>query len=271
MSTGDRAPDVKPLHTVALGSSFAAGPRIPPQVNRAAGRSGQNYAHILADRLGARLTDLTVSGATLQTVLSEPQVTSRARFEPQLANFPPEADIVTITAGGNDLNYIGGIVQDTIRAYFLGRLLLRFLPIPEQKESLTAEDLAQRFIAVIDKIRETSPSSRILLVEYLTLFGNQTRPGVDVWLNDPQIKRHQEVASTLQTAYRLAAEARSGCEVIPIAESSRDHGIGSDEPWVEGFSIPMLFTGAAPFHPNANGMQAVADTLCSHLSETSPS
>jgi hypothetical protein len=60
-------------HVAALGSSFAAGPGIPPIVDRFALRSGRNYAHVLADRLGERLTDLTVSGATTTNILERPQ------------------------------------------------------------------------------------------------------------------------------------------------------------------------------------------------------
>lgn len=51
----------------ALRGSFAAGPGIPPIVDRFANRSGRNYAHLLADRLGAQLTDLTVSAATTRS------------------------------------------------------------------------------------------------------------------------------------------------------------------------------------------------------------
>jgi lysophospholipase L1-like esterase len=83
----------------ALGSSYAAGPGIPPVVNRAAMRSGRNYPHLLADALGAQLTDLTVSGATTSTILDTSQ-----RVPPQLTQLPADADLVLITAAGNDLD-----------------------------------------------------------------------------------------------------------------------------------------------------------------------
>ncbi len=57
----------KPLHLTSLGSSFAAGPGITPKINRSAGRSGANYAALLAAKLHATHTDQTVSGATLGT------------------------------------------------------------------------------------------------------------------------------------------------------------------------------------------------------------
>ena len=40
------------MHIAALGSSFAAGPSIPPQLNAAARRSGLNYPSLLAKALG---------------------------------------------------------------------------------------------------------------------------------------------------------------------------------------------------------------------------
>jgi hypothetical protein len=67
------------VHVVALGSSFAAGPGIDPILDRAAGRSGRKYPHLLADRLGAGITNLAVSGATTGTILEKTGASSRAR------------------------------------------------------------------------------------------------------------------------------------------------------------------------------------------------
>ncbi|RDW82858.1 hypothetical protein BP6252_03970 [Coleophoma cylindrospora] len=253
------------LHIVALGSSFAAGPGIQPQSLKIAGRSQRNYAGLLAARLGARLTDLTVSGATLKNVLSEPQVLFRNHFAPQLSAFPPDVDVVTITGGGNDLQYIAGMTQAAIRSSLIGRFISWFLPLTSNEEPLTAEAVAERFIAIIDKIRETSPQCQILLVEYLTLLGPDIHPGVDVPLESAEIKRSQNIANELQKAYALAAEARGGCKVIPAADMSRDHGIGSDEPWVQGFSYRLLLARVAPFHPNLKGMEAVSEMLYQEL------
>jgi lysophospholipase L1-like esterase len=265
MSSQDGTSDgAKKVHVAALGSSFAAGPGIPPQINRAAGRSGNNYPHILAKRLGAQLTDLTVSGATLKTILSEPQRSFLRgnRFEPQLKSLPSDADIVTITAGGNDLGYIGGVIHDASKSSLFGRLLSWLIPAP--KEDVTAKDVAETFIAVVDEVRKIAPRSRVLLVEYLTLFGTDIKPGENTSLDKAQIRHHQGVAQTLEEAYKLVAEARPWCEIVPIGERSRGHGIGSEEPWVEGFSLAILSQGNV-FHPNLKGMQAVADLIYEKL------
>jgi len=262
----------KTLHIAALGSSFAAGPGIPPRANRAAGRSGNNYPHILAKQLGAQLTDLTVSGATLKTILSEPQPSVLGAyfgiFEPQIKGLPSDADIVTITAGGNDLGYIGGVIHDALKPSFFGRLLSRM--IPPRKSDVTAEDVAETFIAVVDEVRQTAPRSRVLLVEYLTLFGSDIKPGENTTLDEAQIRYHKSVAETLERAYGLVVEARPWCEVVPVGKLSRGHGIGSEEPWVEGFSLGVLWQGNM-FHPNLKGMHGVADLIYEKLKDKTAS
>jgi len=249
------------LHIVALGSSFAAGPGIPPAADKGAGRSAQNYAHILAARLGARLTDLSVSGATLQNLLDEPQVFFGRQFPPQVSELPADADIVTITGGGNDIGYVGGMMRDCLAASFVGRIIGLLRKVPNMEVVLMVEAVRDRLVAIIDKIHEVAPKTRIYLVEYLTLLGPDTQPGVSVSLSAEQIKRHQEVAAMLQEGYQLAAAARPEVEVIPIAELSREHALGSKEPWVEGFSLGVLVARKAPFHPNAEGMRNVARIL----------
>lgn len=188
-------------------------------------------------------------------------------FKPKVSELPPDVDIVTITGGGNDLHYVGNIIRDAFQASFLGRILLRFLPSLSavDPEPLTPEDVAQRFIDVIDKVQERSPRCRIFLVEYLTLFGAETRPKIDAPLDQAQLEHHKSVAMSLKKAYRLAAEARSCCKVISVAEASENHCVGSEKPWVDGFSFGMLLLKKAPYHPNISGMEAVAEMLYEEL------
>ncbi|OII18442.1 hypothetical protein BIV01_02545 [Curtobacterium sp. MCBA15_013] len=74
-------------------------------------RSGNNYAHQLADRLGAELVDRTVSGATTANVIDTPQeVAEGVSFPPQIDGLPTNADVVTVPAGGNDLHFAGAML-----------------------------------------------------------------------------------------------------------------------------------------------------------------
>ena len=253
-----------PLHIVALGSSFAAGFGVQPVIDRAAKRSGNNYAHLLAERLSARLTDLTVSGATLANMLGEPQVLFGNRFEPQLHGVPADDDLVTITDGGKDLNYIGFMMADSVRAYLIGRL---FMPAAPQAASLDTDALADRFVDLIDKVLERAPHARILLVEYLTLIGPDARAGVDVAFDESRVRFHRKTADILNAAYSRAGKSRpDGVMVIDMAQKSLGHGLGSDHPWVDPLSVLGLLKGKPCLHPNLNGMKAVADALYESLS-----
>lgn len=105
------------LQIANLGSSYAAGPAIPPPAGPlAAGRSGNNFAHLVASHFNGNLTDLTVSGATLDNVLTTPQVVDNTTFAPQINDLPPNQDIVYILGGGNDLGYIGGLTIESVAA-----------------------------------------------------------------------------------------------------------------------------------------------------------
>jgi lysophospholipase L1-like esterase len=277
------------LHIVSLGSSFAAGPGIKPQDDPpAARRSTQNYAHLLATHLSAKLTDLTVSGATLLNITSEsqPAPLSSHVFPPQISQLPDDADIITITAGGNDVNYIGGIFKDVWDASLIGKvtnivlLIIRkcssiLFPTSAPKASaiLSPDLLAQQLGLTVDEIHRKVPKAHIFLVEYLSVFGPDSKPGKDVGFNQARIDHHRDVASVMEAAYVEVSSGRSGwCTRVPIHMLSQEHALGSPDPWVEGLSLKLLLKRGPIFHPNLSGMIAVAGILInliedSHLSE----
>ena len=251
------------LHIVAVGSSFAAGPGLQPLSNTDAKRSSVNYPSLLARSLGADLTDLTVSGATLSTLLRNDQVAGSTTFPPQISQIPSTADIVTLTSGGNDLQYIGTLMrQSAVGTAWIGpllNLLLQcMLPTPDQAIP-SDEELTSRFVQAIDAIHQAAPKARILLVTYLTCLGTHIKPGINTQLSQKQIEAAQSVAERLRQCYIKAHEQRSDvCELVDVSEGSKAHGIGSEEEWVCGFSVNMLWQGVAPFHPTYKGMEHVA-------------
>jgi lysophospholipase L1-like esterase len=255
-------------HVAALGSSFAAGPGIEPIVDRAAGRSGANYAHVLAERLGARLTDLTVSGATTATILEEPQRTLRRRFPPQLDGLPAEADLVTVTAAGNDLGYIGGMGRAALAGRLSHRRLTRALgqrlltgAVPAASDE-DVERAAGGLVRIVEAARLRAPGARVVLVDYLTLLGEHVRPGGAVPFGPAELAGLRRIAARLAGAFATAAE-RTGADLVRASALSAGHGLGSAEPWVTGFGLGR---DAAAFHPNARGMRAVAGAIADLVS-----
>ena len=259
-----------PLHIAQIGSSFAAGPGIPPVVNAEARRSGANFANLVRSRLAdergeeVKLTDLSVSGATLLQMLSEPQ----DGFPPQVTQLPADADVVLVLGGGNDIGYIGGMFEDTLSSKgLLGRVVARVIggsAAPAADPDATSEEaLAARYGTVLDAIHTKAPAARVLVVEYVAMMGPDVKAGTDVPFAADRVERFQAVGAKLQRATARAASepGREGwCGLIAVDEPSRPHGLGSADPWVNGFTWKLFRAGCA-YHPNAKGMKGVSELV----------
>jgi lysophospholipase L1-like esterase len=225
------------LQMASLGSSFAAGPGLP---------TGGNYARLLAAKIHANISDLSVSGSTLLSMSS------------QIDRLPRNADIITITSGGNDLGYIGGLAGDSMggsarpgAASVRGR--------SADMASISEQQLVGRFNDALAKVRTKAPKAKVYLVEYLTILGPDTKPGVNVPFNQARVEHHRGVAATLQRATAMAADGKDWVERVPVAHASQSHGIGSPETWVNGNKAGK--DGGVAWHPTATGMKAIAQML----------
>ncbi|KAI0382111.1 SGNH hydrolase [Hypomontagnella monticulosa] len=259
-----------PLRIASIGSSFAAGPSIPPCVDKAARRSGANFACLVSQRLGAQLTDLTVSGATLLNLTTDPQDCDGHVFPPQIQGLPADADVVFVLGGGNDIGYIGGMFEDTMQGSWLGALVMHVRGTggaPLATAPLDVAGLAARYAGVLDAVHEKAPSAQVLVVEYLTMLGTHTRPGKDVSFSKERVEHHKAVCGRLLEATAKAVEGREAwCHVVPAGAASEDHAIGAPDPWVSGFSWKLFYAGGA-YHPRAEGMKAVAELIYKKMVE----
>ena len=244
---------------VALGSSMAAGPGIGPTATGApfrAGRSARNYPHLVAERLGHNLVDVTYSGATTANVLTD----SQHGAPPQIDALDGSEDLITVTIGGNDVGYVqllfaAGLPRVVRSLPLLGGRLREQLDPAARDRALVA--VAESLKEVGRALRERSPGARVLFVDYLTLLPPPGTPAPPLSDTDLTVGRH--IADTLE---RLTAEAAAdtGCGVVRVAQASSDHHAWSADPWTTKFGLPLPGR-PAPLHPNAAGMRAVADLV----------
>jgi lysophospholipase L1-like esterase len=235
-------------------------------VHKAAGRSSSNYPHLVAAELGLDLVDVTYSGATTAHLLDTPQ----DEAPPQLDAVGPDSALVTITAGGNDLEYVGTFVRGSMLntlakpATILGRRVANRIRarVSYLKEEADYQAVTDSLVTIVERVRDRAPAARILLVDYLALVGPGTRPRLDVPLNEEQLPSIAMMADGLAAAFAKAA-ATTGVDLVASSAASRDHAIGSAEPWTTGFGLrpPGFLGGFVPYHPNAAGMRAVADLI----------
>jgi lysophospholipase L1-like esterase len=251
---------------VALGSSMAAGPGIRPSADGApfrAGRSARNYPHLVAEKLGLDLVDVTYSGATTANVLTEPQNGA----PPQIEALDGSQDLVTVTIGGNDAGYVPLLIAAglprMVRSVPLVGGVVREMVDPTARDRALV-DVAESLKEVGRTLRQRAPRAKVLFVDYLTLLppaGVAAPP-----LSDVEVALGRRVADTLE---RLTGEAAAatGCEWVRAAEASREHHAWSAEPWTvkpTKFGLPLPGR-PAPLHPNAEGMRAVADLVVARV------
>ncbi|MBO0681425.1 SGNH/GDSL hydrolase family protein [Mycolicibacterium sp. S2-37] len=238
---------------------MAAGPGIFPRAEGApfrAARSARNYPHLVAEALGLDLVDVTYSGATTAHVLDEAQHGT----PPQITALDGSETLVTVTIGGNDVGYV-----PMLMAAGLPRVM-RWLPPVRDLFDRSARDralvdLEDSLRRVGTVVRERSPRSRVLFVDYLTLLppaGTAAPP-----LADTDVALGRRIADTLERLTGAVA-AETGCGWVRAAEASRDHHAWSAQPWTTrpGIRWPRR---PAPLHPNADGMRAVAGMIATAL------
>jgi len=254
--------------SVALGSSFAAGPGIEPILHPACGRSGRNYAHLVAERLGYDLVDVSSGGATVADVLDQSQaLLPGGTVPPQLDAVPADAELVTVTVGGNDIGYLLTLLRCSFQvapeaapadaAAFFGT------PVDPAAVDAALDRLPGELARLVAAVRARAPRARVLLVDYLTVVPAQLTPAF------PMSEEHRQLCAGIGRrleAATAAAAAETGAELVAVSAPSRDHAVGAPEPWVTGWEFGDLRTGGvAPYHPNAAGMRAAADAVAAVL------
>ena len=254
---------------VAMGSSFGAGPGIPPRAPgspRRVGRSASNYAHLVARDLGLDLHDVTYSGATTGDILRP-----SARGQPaQLDAVTSATRLVTLTAGGNDVGY-------------LPRLTLASLPWPLRLLPRAGAQVAgfgdpaatdERFASLGRNLQEIArgvadraPDCRILFVDYLTILppdgagppdGASPAPPPPAAIAD----WGRVIVARLAATTQEAADA-GGAGYVAASAASAGHHAWSAAPWTRRFHRSLR--GGAPYHPNADGMAALASLVLAAL------
>jgi lysophospholipase L1-like esterase len=271
---GATAPDLASGPYVALGDSYTSGPLIPVQQGTPplCFRSDHNYPSLVAQALHpAALRDVSCSGAATRD-MTQPQPLPSPSLPlesnpPQLDALTPEATLVTVGIGGNDIGF-GSIV---VTCAALSPLDPLGAPCQQHYTAGGVDQIAQaigatapRIASVLAGIHQRSPRATVLLVGYLDILpasGPGCYPLVPVAAGDVAYLNRIEQdlngmlarqASTGDAAYVDAYTPSIGHDVCQLPGTR----------WVEGI-LPT--SPAFPVHPNELGMRSVADQVLAGL------
>jgi hypothetical protein len=240
------------LTYAAIGSSFAAGPGIPPvqpgSGAAACARSANNYPSIVTREIGANLTDASCSGATTANVLTD----SQSGQPPQITAVTSTTQVVTATIGGNDVDYLGSLSAYTCQDDGGSGCA----SVDRTAIDQTFPQLTGRIENVVNAVHRTAPGAHVYLVNYFTILpASGACAGVP--LTADQLAYERSIASRLESVTSAAASA-SGATLVDLASASRGHDACSADPWVETGHPPA---GRSQYHPNEAGMRAAASLV----------
>ncbi|MGW0925834.1 SGNH/GDSL hydrolase family protein [Streptomyces sp. NPDC002755] len=244
---------------VSLGDSYASAPLVPTQVDSICLRSDNNYPSLVARATGARLTDVSCSGAVAADL-----ITSNGTVPAQFDALNSGTDLVTVTIGGNDIGFssvLGTCAQLTATNPTGAPCEAHFAGGTGDQITQAISETAPKVRNVLRGIRHRSPHARIVVVGYPDLFPDTgvgcTSAEVPLAMGDFPFLRDKEKELNAM----LARQARyAGAEYVNTYAATVGHDLcqPTGQRWIETFA-PQ--TPAAPVHPNAEGEKAMADAV----------
>jgi lysophospholipase L1-like esterase len=250
------APGAAQAQWVGLGDSFAAGPLIPNQTLNPLGclRSTNNFARGAAAQTGRSLVDVSCSGARTDHMFA-PQSTDAGTNPPQLNAVTATTQVVSLQIGGNDIGFSEILENCATINPFGTPCRNRYVRNGVDELRARIANTAPKVDAVLTEIRRKAPGARIVVVNYASIVprtGFGCWPQVPLAFNDVPYVRGIHEALNAMLADRAG---RVGARVVNSYTPSVDACKSSRTRWVEPL-VPG--NAAAPFHPNARGMAAIA-------------
>lgn len=241
---------------VALGSSNAAGLGAGPIVDAACGRGEASYPRQVAEALDLELIDATCSGATINNVVDTPQATGDTEMPPQIEAVPPDAALITVTVGGNDVDYIGTAMECA------GGCPPERIDDPAERDQTFAA-LTAELVDMLEQVAVRAPGAEIVLVGHPVVIEDPAEPCPPLLAADTDFL--QDRGERLQESF-IEATQQSEIQFVDAYGPFAGHGScrQAQQRWIEG-ADPQ--PGTFPWHPNEAGTTAIAELVTDALAE----
>jgi lysophospholipase L1-like esterase len=235
---------------VALGDSYAAGIGGGEYRNKDCLRSANAYPELADDLKSVRdVTNLACGGATTQQVVLT-----------QLGQLDKKTDLVTITAGGNNLGFgtlasaCGPILLNPVDATTC------FGAIAQARALIASGVLHEDLVTMIEAVQAAAPKADVVLTGYPYLFDPiplDPHNPTSVFINEANF-----LVFKLNATIEAAALA-TGTEYVDVTDEFAGHGISlvSNGSWINFNPDPTASNSFENLHPNAEGYEAYFSAL----------
>jgi lysophospholipase L1-like esterase len=241
---------------VALGSSYAAGAGLGPLQKGSpllCARSVDGYPQQLARMRRLSIVDMSCGGAVTPHLLHGGQF-----FQgPQIRVITPDTRLVTITVGGNDINYVGDLSLLAARhdGSLFGWLARTFWRGPKPASTRGYAKVQGDLVATVRAIQSRAPKTVIVIASYPTVLPpSGTCPRIGLTVAEAELMREVERRLAAATA---AAAAETGAVLVDMNALGAEHNACAAAAWINGWKD----VHGAMFHPTALGARATAEAI----------
>ncbi|WP_124711205.1 SGNH/GDSL hydrolase family protein [Gordonia insulae] len=238
---------------VAMGDSRASGGFFTPTPDYFLGckRSAINYPSIVALlTLPRHFIDTSCAGAQAPNLYRTGQHTNFGYKPPQIRMVPRDAQVVTVSIGGNDMRW-GALVGQCTTAPFTDRFCRHRL---NGEAAWRIARMENRVTPALRAIRAKAPRAQIIVVGIGGFMGNHgCWPMVPI--SDPDVRWMNRVFNRAGDALRRATAKVDGTFVDANRLSAGHDPCNLINPWYES---ALSRTIAYPYHINQSGAVAIA-------------
>lgn len=237
-------------YLVSLGGSIAAGvglqPRSVGKYPAACGQTGGSYAVTLARAVKLPLVQVACSGAQTSRGFFDPQMVGHQPLAPQVSAVRSklQGSIVTVFIGANDIRWM----HTQLVCFRTG-----CPPAP-------GPDLGQGLQNITANVRSTvqdlhAAGARTILVnQYYSVLSAQSTPNCTPYhLTAEDVSNYRAALLALNQAIAQGVQ-QAQTPALLVANNFEGHGMCTHNPWIQGLRSQY------PFHPNASGQDAIAQT-----------
>lgn len=244
---------------VAIGDGFTAAPYVGT-MDRARGclRSKRNYPALVAERLGAALTDVSCTGATSASALNGgPAPVGKAILASQLDAVTTDTDLVTVSVGISDNDLL-------VRNFFVCVELPCTNRIGAQQLSNEIDAVGNNVDTIVRQIQIRAPKAFIVVVGYPQITSpTKTCRGVPS-MTAQELAGVDALFTAINRKLQNAA-LTTGNQYADLAAVSKEHDMCATDPWVRG-TDPKEGERAA-LHPLAPEQQAAAEAVLAAVAQ----
>lgn len=241
---------------VALGDSRASGGFFTPTPGYYSGckRSALNYPTILrTTTLARRFIDVSCAGAQAPNLWLSGQQTTGGYKPPQIDFVPRDAQLITVSIGGNDMRWGAVLVQCTIRGPLADRRCRDNRRLDQEARWRIAR-MENRVTPALAAIRRKAPRAQIIVVGIGGFVGTRgCWPLVPI--SNPDAAWMNNVFNRANDALARAARKAGGTFVDANRGSAGHDPCNLINPWYESALSNRI---AYPYHINQAGAVAVA-------------